>query len=193
MGLRPRPPSGFAPSGAGSVQAEHHQPLLLGARAGRRSWSRGSRPSWRSTAASSGGPGYTIGVVGQRGQPLQAVVHRRRGRCRAGRCGRSRRGTACRRDTSRPSTRKHWLPGVWPGVWTSVIVDVADLHDVAGVVGDEVVVGDARSCVAPTAPRRAARGSGSRRARAASAMPSIGSPSSSRRRGRRGSGWRARR
>ena len=21
--------------------------------------------------------------------------------------------------TSRPSTRKHWLPGVWPGVWTS--------------------------------------------------------------------------
>ena len=49
-----------------------------------------------------------------------------RGRCRAGRCGRSRRGTACRRRRSRPSTRKHWLPGVWPGVCTQRDLDVAD-------------------------------------------------------------------
>lgn len=24
-------------------------------------------------------------------------------------------------DTRQPSTKKHWLPGVWPGVWINVM------------------------------------------------------------------------
>ena len=47
-------------------------------------------------------------VVGQLRQPLQALVHLRRRRCRAGRCARSRRGTTCRR---RPAGRRRGSTG----------------------------------------------------------------------------------
>ena len=46
-------------------------------------------------------------------------------------------------DTRRPSTEKHWLPGVWPGVWTQFDVDVADGHDVPTGVLDELGPRDA--------------------------------------------------
>ena len=44
--------------------------------------------------------------------------------------------------TSRPSTRKHWLPGVWPGVWIISTPTCADLQHVATVVGHESVAAD---------------------------------------------------
>ncbi len=46
--------------------------------------------------------------------------------------------------TSRPSTRKHWLPGVWPGVCTRVIGIAPTRHHVATVVQDEIRLGCAR-------------------------------------------------
>ena len=52
--------------------------------------------------------------------------------------------------TSRPSTRKHWLPGVWPGVWMSSTVDAADPHDVAAVVRRPGRRRRRRSCARPT-------------------------------------------
>ena len=43
-------------------------------------------------------------------------------------------------ETSIPSTKKHCEPGVWPGVWMSVIADRADLDDVARLVQHEIGV-----------------------------------------------------
>ena len=51
--------------------------------------------------------------------------------------------------TSRPSTRKHWLPGVWPGVWISSTRTRTDLDDVAAVVGDEVDAPDTGRALHP--------------------------------------------
>ena len=46
-------------------------------------------------------------------------------------------------EIRRPSTRKHWLPGVWPGVCTSSMDDLADGDVIARLVGDELALGDA--------------------------------------------------
>ena len=37
--------------------------------------------------------------------------------------------------TRQPSTRKHWLPGVWPGRVQQLDRDLADHHDVAAARG----------------------------------------------------------
>ena len=88
------------------------------------------RPSRRSTASSSGGRGTRSVSSGRAARRCRLSYI-----CSGSLPGRSVRPQPSRNsvspETSRPSTRKHWLPGVWPGVWTSSIVDAADGDRVA--------------------------------------------------------------
>ncbi len=141
---------------------------------GTRSCCGGSRPSTRSAAASSGGPGRRPCRRGGR-RVVAGCRTSARCRCRGGRCGRSPRGTACRR---RSGGRRRGSTGCLACDPVCARARSTPHRRRRGrrAHGRRARSRRRRSCGRPTAPRRAARGRARRPAPAGASTPSIVRP-----------------